>query len=85
MKRLLLLAARVVSAPAIAHDVQDDEPIFQIGAEVSGGVGGVRPRICMRHRVLRNGKIAGCRRSGYDVWEAQSENGAARSVDVLHD
>lgn len=38
----------------------------------------------MRHRVLRDGKVAGRLRSGFDIWEVQGENGAVRSVDVLH-
>lgn len=42
-------------------------------------------RSMMRHRVLRNGKVAGRRRSGIDVWEVQGKDGAARSVDVLYD
>ena len=42
--RLLLLHARVVPAPAVAHDVQHDEPVGEVRAEVSprrrGGGGG---------------------------------------------
>ena len=83
VERLLLLAAgMLISAPAIAHDVQHDEPVRQIIAEVSGRTV-VRP--CVRHRVLRNGEIAGRIRSGRDVWEVQPEDGAARRADILHD
>jgi len=75
VQRLLLLHARVVPAPAVAHHVQHDEPVSEIGAEVSpragtggsGGGGGGMPVAlavsvccpCMWHRVLRDGKVAG--------------------------
>jgi len=65
VQRLLLLHARLVRAPAVAHDVQHDEPVGEIGAEVSPGGGGGIPvavsvcRPCMWHRILRDGKVAG--------------------------
>ena len=76
-----LLAARLAAAPAVADDVQRNEPVGQVIGEAARGRL-LRPRV--RHRVLRNGEVAG-RRAGCEFWEVQREDGAVRGVDVLND
>lgn len=80
VQRLLLLDARVAAAPAVADDVQDDESVREIGAEAAGGMA-VGRRV--RHRVLRDGEVAGRRRSGHDFREVQAQDGSAGRMDVF--
>lgn len=82
VQRLLLLPARVVPAPAVADDVEHDQPVGEVVGE--GARRGVR-RAGVRHRVGRDGEVAGGRWAWGDVGEVQGEDGAARGVDVLDD
>ena len=82
VQRLLLLPARVVPAPAVADDVQHDQPVGEVVGE--GARGGGR-RAGVRHRVGRDGEVAGGGCAGGDIGEVQGEDGAARGVDVLDD
>ena len=95
VQRLLLLHARVIPAPAVAHDIQHDQPVREIGVEVfpGGGRGGMPVAVsvsasvwrpCMWHRVRRDGKVAGWLGSWCDVWEVQAQDGTARGADVLY-